>query len=328
MSQNQLTGRRIRATMPGMDKPADITTLLKLLGDSTRLRILAILDGTELTVKELTEALQIGQSTLSTQLGQLKDARLVSFRKENQYVYYRLSTGDGDSFVDRLWQQVLDESRGADWFARDRRRLEDILQKRKEASLAFFGTLQAQNQTSPGQTWEGLARGLLELVRGQRIVDLGCGVGRLAALFAATGNKVTGVDNSAEQIQAARRLHKDQTGLQFTRAAMEDTGLPGESWDIAVISHSLHHAARPQACLQEAWRLLVPGGKLLILDLNRHHEDWIKDRFADFWLGFDHRELEGLMADCGFVDIASQIAGPDPDFPSLEPIILCGQRPR
>lgn len=316
--------------MGAMEASPDLTATLKLLGDSTRLRILSILDGTELTVKELTEVLQIGQSTLSTQLGQLKEARLAGFRKENQFVYYRLSLDGLDAFTRRIWEEVSVRAREEDWHGRDQRRLADILERRREASLAFFGTLQAQNQTGPGQTWEGLARGLLELIRDRRIVDLGCGVGRLSAMFAATGNRVTGVDNSAEQIQTARKLHRERHGsnLEFVKAPMEETGLEGGSFDIAVISHALHHAGRPRDCLKEAWRLLAPGGRLLILDLNRHREEWIKDRFADFWLGFDIPVLKDMLSDCGFTELSSQIAGPDPDYPSLEPLIVSGTRPR
>jgi len=311
-----------------MNYSRDISSLLKLLSDPTRLRILSILEGTELTVKELTEALQLGQSTLSTQLGQLKDSPLLAFRKENQFVYYRLAAFDDEGFVKDLCSRILEESRASEWYVRDQRRLQDIFEKRREASLAFFGALQAQNQTSPGQTWEALARGLLETLSPLKVIDLGCGLGRLAALFAGTGSQVTGIDNSSEQIQTARRLHKSyhEDQLKFLKAPMEETGLPEASFDLAILSHALHHAASPKACIREAYRLLRPKGKLLIMDLHKHSEEWLKTRFADFWMGFEPKDLSLWMEECGFSDVRTQIAGPDSDYPQIEPLVVLGHK--
>lgn len=308
-----------------MAEHLDLTGTLKLLSDQTRLRILSVIQGNELTVKELTEVLQLGQSTLSTQLGQLKDGNLLNARKEGQFVYYRLARLDQSDFPGALIQRVLEEFSRSDAHNTDIRKLQEILQRRREASLSFFNAHKAQNQISPGQTWESLAIGVAHLIRGKRIVDLGCGNGRLSALFAGGDNQVTGVDNSQEQINLAKDLHRG-SAIDFICASMEQTGLATASFDLAIISQALHHAAQPLEVIKEAHRLLRPDGQLLILDLIRHSQDWIQDRFADFWLGFDPGDIQAWLAESKFALSHQQICGPDPDYPGIETLILVASK--
>ena len=310
-----------------MSESPDLTTTLKLLSDQTRLRILTILQGNELTVKELTEVLQLGQSTLSTQLGQLKEGLLLNARKEGQFVYYRMGRFEPSTFIAGLIEQVLSEFEHSDWHQTDKRKLGEVLARRHEASLSFFNAHKTQNQLSPGQTWESLSIGLIQLIHGQRIVDLGCGIGRMAAMFSDAGNHVVGVDNSNEQISLAIGLHPASDRLQFQCAPMEATGLPAHHFDIAIVSQALHHAAQPSQAIREAGRLLRPGGQILILDLVRHSQDWIQDRFADFWLGFDPTDIQTWLYDAEFINSSTRICGPDPEYPGIETMIISAEKP-
>jgi ArsR family transcriptional regulator len=316
-----------------MRRMADTTALintLKLLSDQTRLRILSVLDGNELTVKELTEILSIGQSTLSTQLGQMKDGLLLTARKEGQFVYYRMARTSDEGFQSEMIKQLLGEISASDWYQRDRRKLQEVLFRRREASLSFFNSQLAQNQVSPGQTWESLSLGLASLIHNQDIIDLGCGSGRLAATLAESGNRVTGMDNSQEQINIAHNLYRNQASvgdrLRFMCAPMEDSGLPAASFDIAIISQSLHHAAQPAQALREASRILRSNGQILILDLVSHSQDWVHDKFADFWLGFQPEDLAQWLQDAGFSQIRQRICGPDPVYPAIETLIVSGRK--
>jgi ArsR family transcriptional regulator len=282
----------------------------------------------------MTEILQIGQSTLSSQLGQLKDHELVSYRREGQFVFYRIPRHSQDTLVGKLMWAVRDLVPEADWYERDQRTLKEIMERRREASLAFFNGMASQNQRSPGQGWESLAKGLLSIIRGLRVVDLGCGNGRLSALLAQGGNNVIGVDNSGEQIRLAQELHQKQknettrtgSSLEFVRAEMEHTGLPKASFDLVVISQALHHIPRPQDALLEAARILRPNGQLLILDLANHNEDWIQDKFGDFWLGFEEDNLQEWLHEAGFFEITIEIAGRDLEYPSIESLVVSALR--
>jgi SAM-dependent methyltransferase len=310
-----------------------LTSVFKLLSDETRLRILSALNESELAVGELQKILGLGQSTLSTQLGLLKEQDLVASRKEGQKVLYRLPRNGHEDPKIVLIEKALESAPAAKWFSRDMRSLKKVLQERSDRSREFFNSQTVQNMPSPGQTWRALCNGLISLIRNQRIVDLGCGNGRLAILLAQAGNTVTGVDTSEEQIRLAREnaaLHPNPgTGgiPEFHNAPMEGTGLPDASFDAVILSQSLHHAAKPKEALAESHRLLAAGGRIVILDLLAHSEEWMRTRFGDFWLGFAQADLEAWLRDSGFTGIHFEITGSSKDYPEIEGMLVQATKP-
>src|SRR3954468_11422821 len=118
---------------PGLDIE-ELTAVYKLLSDETRLRVLALLRGNELAVGEIQKSLGMGQSTLSSQLGLLKEQNLVASRKEGQKVYYRIPEDPRGAARLNLVYNALDNVTSARWHARDRRHLQKILLEREEAS--------------------------------------------------------------------------------------------------------------------------------------------------------------------------------------------------
>jgi len=307
-----------------------LTGVFKLLSDETRLRILCALSESELAVGELQKILGLGQSTLSTQLGLLKEQDLVASRKEGQKVLYRLPRNGKEDAKIGLIETALESAPAAKWYARDMRSLKKILQERSDRSREFFNSQTVQNMPSPGQTWRALCSGLIGLIRNQRIVDLGCGNGRLAILLAQAGNAVTGIDTSEEQIRLAREnalllprtAGASAPGPDFRNAPMEGTGLPDAAFDAVILSQSLHHAAKPKEAIAESHRLLASGGRILILDLLAHSEEWMRTRFGDFWLGFTQTDLETWLRDSGFTDIQFEITGSSKDYPEIEGMLV------
>jgi ArsR family transcriptional regulator len=299
-----------------------LTGVFKLLSDETRLRILCALRESELAVGELQKILGLGQSTLSTQLGLLKEQDLVASRKEGQKVLYRIPRNGTENPKLDLIESALESARAAKWYERDMRSLKKVLQERSDRSREFFNNQAVQNMPSPGQTWRALCSGLIRLIHDQRIVDLGCGNGRLAILLAQAGNAVTGVDYSEEQIRLARENAQGADGNPaFRQAPMEDTGLPASAFDVVILSQSLHHAAKPKEAIAESFRLLAPGGRILILDLLAHGEEWMRTKFGDFWLGFARADLEAWLKESGFSSIHLEITGPSKDYPEIEGVL-------
>jgi 2-polyprenyl-3-methyl-5-hydroxy-6-metoxy-1,4-benzoquinol methylase len=305
----------------------ELTEVFRLLSDETRLRILSALREAELAVGELQKILGLGQSTLSTQLGLLKEQDLVAGRKEGQKVLYRIPrNGHVDPKLD-IVENALQSAPAAKWYARDMRALKKALEERSERSREFFNSQAVQNMPSPGQTWRALCHGLIRLIRGQRIVDLGCGNGRLALLLAQSGNVVIGIDSSEEQIRLARANGASAGfapggSLEFRHDPMEATGLPEAAFDTVILSQSLHHAAKPKEVLAESRRLLAPGGRLLILDLLAHGEEWMRTKFGDFWLGFSQSDLESWLKESGFAGLHSEITGPGKEYPEIEGLMV------
>ena len=317
-----------------------LTGVFRLLSDETRLRILCALSEAELAVGELQKILGLGQSTLSTQLGLLKEQDLVAGRKEGQKVLYRIPRNGKEDPKLAILENALQSAPAAKWYERDRRNLTKVLQERSDRSREFFNSQTVQNMPSPGQTWRALCNGLIRLIRGQRIVDLGCGNGRLAILLSQAGNQVTGVDTSEEQIRLARgnaemagpaahgsRPVSPAAAPVFKHAPMEDTGLPAGGFDLVILSQSLHHAAKPKEAIAESHRLLAPGGRILILDLLAHGEEWMRTKFGDFWLGFTRSDLEAWLKESGFTGIHFEITGPTKDYPDIEGLLAQAEKP-
>jgi SAM-dependent methyltransferase len=92
---------------------------------------------------------------------------------------------------------------------------------------------------------------------GERILDLGCGDGALTAKLAALGCDVVGVDASAAQVEAARKL-----GLDARVADGEKLGF-GPEFDAVFTNATLHWLRDHDAALDGAWRALKPGGRLV-----------------------------------------------------------------
>ncbi len=319
--------------MPNVLQIDVLTGIFKLLSDETRLRILSLLQENELAVGELQKVLGLGQSTLSTQLGLLKEQDLVASRKEGQKVLYRIPTAVKEDPRTTIVANALQSAHLAKWYARDFRSLQKVLEERGMRSREFFNSQAVQNMPSPGQSWRALSHGLIRLIGGKRILDLGCGNGRLSIMLAQSGNKVTGVDTSDEQIRLARELGNAGTGKPalanpvFLHMQMEETGLPSASFDLVIVSQSLHHAAKPKEAIAESFRLLVPGGRILILDLLAHGEEWMRTKFGDFWLGFSLSDLESWLKESGFEKLHAEITGSTKDYPEIEGLLMQAEKP-
>jgi ubiquinone/menaquinone biosynthesis C-methylase UbiE len=83
--------------------------------------------------------------------------------------------------------------------------------------------------------------------------------------------------------------------------------LPAESLDVVFFSQSLHHLDNPQRGFQEAARILRPGGKVLVMELATHSEEWVLEKLGHKWLGFEKETLHDFMQTAGFSNLYSQI---------------------
>jgi ArsR family transcriptional regulator len=305
-----------------MNRIAELTELFKVLSDLTRQRLLAALAGNELSVQELQQVLELGQSSISSHLGKLRSVGVVSSRRDGKYTFYRLAR-NGEA---PILEELLESAPTADWYETDQLRLEEVLRQRREASLAYFNTLSAQNRRSPGQTWDTVALAFSRMLWGLRIADVGCGNGKLSALLASSGNDVIGVDNAEEQIRLARELYEGRPGLSFAVAEAEALPFPEESVDVVLFSHSLHHMPRPERALNEAARTLVPRGRMILVDLSAHGEEWLREHFGDLWLGFSREDLGRWLEGAGMSVKEIDEAGSDGEYPIIRTLVLVAEK--
>lgn len=98
---------------------------------------------------------------------------------------------------------------------------------------------------------------------GERLLDIGCGLGQVLELSAARGAQVFGIDSSPSMAERARRKVPEAT---IEVAPAEDIPFPDDSFDIVTAVATFHHWADRDAGLAEAIRVLAPGGRLFIVE--------------------------------------------------------------
>jgi len=290
-----------------------------------------LLEREELSVAELQEILAMGQSTISTHLSQLKQAGIVEDRRTGKNILYRLK-----AFGNGTQVQVLDVLRHAvkeiPEAAEDRDALRLALRRRQDKVRSYFDELAGKfgRQYVPGRSWQGLAETFLLLMPPLVIADLGAGEGTVSQLLARRAKKVIAVDNSEKMVEFGSSLARTQRvkNLEYRLGDLEDLPVKKGEADIAFFSQSLHHAQHPPRALAEAFRIVKPGGRVIILDLLKHHFEEARALYADVWLGFSEVELRRMLGDAGFQNISTALVHREAEAPHFETILAVGDRPR
>jgi ubiquinone/menaquinone biosynthesis C-methylase UbiE/DNA-binding transcriptional ArsR family regulator len=305
---------------------------LKLLAEPTRVRILSLLRCQELSVAELQEILSMGQSRISTQLAQLKQAGLVEDRRLGKNILYGLPTGHGEEAhaLERLWEMTSLAAEEVPEAARDRSALDLVLRKRQDKARQFFDQLAGKFGRTyvPGRSWKGLAEGLIKLQSAHVIADLGAGEGTLSQLLAQRAEKVIALDSAPKMVEYGAALAKEHgfKNLEFRLGDLEAPPIDDSSVDLALFSQALHHAARPAVAVREAYRILKPGGRILVLDLLRHDFEEARDLYADVWLGFTEVELDAFLREAGFSGIQTAIVDRESEPPHFQTLLAVGTK--
>jgi len=301
--------------------------LLKALADETRMRILHLLAQEELSGTDLMEILNMGQSRISTHLALLKEVGLVLDRKAGRRTFFSIAPGPAAG----LWEEVQRENGTAPEFAADSAGLSVLRERHRSEQRAYFDRVAASfgDELLRGRTWEGLARALLQLAPRARYVDLGIGDGLLTLMLTEVAAKVTAVDLSSEMLKqlGARAKARGITNLEFVESDIEDLPLADGSHDVAVASQALHHARQPGRALEEAQRILVRGGRLLVIDLLAHTEEWVREKLGHQHLGFTEQGLSELVQAAGFEKVRVARAARDPQPPHFMTLIATAVKP-
>ncbi len=135
------------------------------------------------------------------------------------------------------------------------------------------------------------------------VADVGCGTGFLAESLAPLVEKVYALDGSAAMLEAARRNLAAFTNIIYLRADGSTLPLEDASVDAVLANMYLHHCPDPAAAIREMARILRPGGRLIITDLDRHTHEWLRAGMADEWPGFLREEVKGWLRTAGLVNV-------------------------
>lgn len=304
--------------------------ILKLFSDRTRLRILHLLKREQLAVSELQDILGMGQSRISTHLAQLLKLKIVALRREGKKAFYSIS-GTLPEKTRTLLEATFASIASDAEIRADEAALARVLEKRTAATQEYFDAIARRdgNATVPGRSDGGIIQMLLSLMPPLVIADLGSGRGIISQRLALSAKKIYCIDNSKTTLEEGREFMKKHgvKNVEFMLGDIEKIPLKNASVDVALLSQSLHHANHPSATLAEAFRILKPGGKIIILDLNKHPYEIARERYHDTWLGFSKSEIENWLSGAGFQKISSLVFPADDRKLKFETLFARGEKP-
>lgn len=300
---------------------------LKVLADATRVRLLALLEGEELTVAELSSITRLAQPRVSTHLARLKEAGLVRDRRAGVSAYYRFDEAGLDEAQRALWR-TLREGSDDPLLRQDAERIPDVLAARaSDANWADSVAGDMERHYSPGRTWEALARSALPLLAPGRVLDIASGDGVLAELLAPHSQEYVCVDASARVVVAASERLRRFGHVQVREGDMHALPFEDGHFDLVVLMHALTYAALPAVAVAEAARVLRPGGRLLLSSLARHEHRVAVEAYGHVNLGFTDKELRRFMEKAGLEIATTETVTREKRPPHFEVIALIGRKP-
>ncbi|MDP0498644.1 MAG: metalloregulator ArsR/SmtB family transcription factor [Verrucomicrobiota bacterium JB022] len=309
---------------------ADPLEILKLMADGTRLRLLYLLRCEELSVAELQEILDMGQSRISSHLGLLRQVGLVQDRKDGKRSYYTFRI-EAFRELRPLIESALDAFSTTDLVEQDQQALARVLETRRAASEAYFNAVAGRlgRNYCPGRSWEAIGHMLLYLTPPIVVADLGAGEGLIAQLLARRAKHVYCIDYSPRMVEVGMQLAKEQglTNLEYRLGDIEKVPLKDSTLDLALLSQALHHAEHPNRAIEEAFRILKPGGQVLVLDLKAHNFEQARELYADRWLGFSPNEVYQWLQAAGFENVRVDVVAKEDAEPGFETLLASAIKP-
>ena len=296
------------ASLPILDR-------LSVLGDETRVRILLLLERSELTVTELAFVLQAPQPSVSRHLKTLAGEGWVEARVEGRNRHYRVAP-DLDDAARELWRIVRDQLGSGGVYAADAERARVVLERRRLRSEEFFAQA-AERWDEVREQLFGRTANLVPLLglvgRDWTVADLGVGTGSLAETLAPFAGRIIGVDRSQQMLAAAALRLAGAMNVELRRGELERLPIADGEVDLAVLALVLHHVVDPPKVLAEVKRALRPGGRMLLLDMRLHDRGALyAEEMGHVWPGFDLSHVRGWIADAGFADARAIALPPDP----------------
>ena len=303
------------------------TQYFRLLADSTRLRLLLLLDQEELSVAELAAITQLAQPRVSTHLAKLKEAGLVTDRRDGVFVYYRIASTVADPSLHELWQ-LLRRNTSDPLTQQDFERITHVLNKRAGASTwADSVAGDKERHYSPGRTWEATARGLVHLLEPGAVLDVASGDGVLAELLASRAESIVCLDISERVAEAGRRRLKSCRNVTFEVGDMHALPFDDASFDTVLLMHALTYTEDPAQVFAEAARVLKPTGKLLAVTLQRHRHRKAVEPYNHVNLGFTRQQLEKLSRNAGLVVQTCTVSAIEKRAPNFSVLSLSAVHP-
>ena len=305
----------------------DASQHFRLLSDSTRLRLLMLVDREELTVAELAAIMQLAQPRVSTHLAKLKEAGLVSDRREGVFVHYRMSASIADESLRALWE-LLRTGTSDPLIEQDFERVPQVLNARSNSkNWADSVAGDMERHYSLGRTWEVTTRAMVQLLSLGDVLDVASGDGVLAELLAPSANSIKCLDISPRVVEAGKKRLQNYSNVSFESGDMHHLPIDDVSVDTVLLMHALTYTNEPSTVFKEVQRVLRPGGRLVAATLHKHAHKNAVLAYNHVNLGFTASQLHGFCNSAGLEPQNIRVSAVEKRTPNFEVLTLIAVKP-
>lgn len=296
---------------------------LNLLGDESRLRLCALLSGRELCVTDLVRVTGISQPRVSTHLGRLREAGVVRDRRKGPQSFYTL---DPENLPVSAKTLLAEAARSEDaTLDGDRTRLQELETERRNG-LAEYVPDELERFYSPGRSWQSLAVGIAAMLRLGDVLDVGSGDGAAASAIAPYCRSLTCVDANPRMVEQTRERLASFPHATARLADVHELPFASASFDAILLFHTLTYAARPARAVAECARVLRPGGRLVLLCLDRHRHQAVTAKYGERHPGFSPGTVRRLLGGTGLQVATADVACRESKKPHLQVVLAIAEK--
>ncbi len=144
---------------------------------------------------------------------------------------------------------------------------------------------------------------------GETAADIGAGTGFVTEGLIQKGLKVLAIDQSEEMLEEMKRKFADAKSVEYHVGEAEKLPVPDDTVDYTFANMYLHHVERPLEAIKEMVRILKPGGKLVITDMDEHRFDFLVKEHHDRWMGFKREDVSQWLMEAGLKDVVVDCVG-------------------
>jgi ArsR family transcriptional regulator len=302
---------------------------MQSLSDPTRVRLLRLLEKSELSVAEMCTTLQMPQSTVSRHLKMLADDGWATARREGASNWYRMTSGELPAAQKKLWSVARGHCVPESTAEQDDARLEQVLDSRHNKSQNFFSSAAGRWDRMRGElfghridAWAVASGWDSSTIVG----DLGCGTGMISQTLAPWVEQVIAVDSSMAMLNAARKRLKDVENVDLRRGELTDLPIESRTLNAALMVLVLPYLADPQRVFEEVHRATKPRGRLIVLDMLPHNRTEYRDELGHTWMGFSNEQIEQWMQCAGWTLDRWVVIPPDPEAKGTQTFLASASR--
>lgn len=297
---------------------------LSLLGDESRLRLCALLADRELCVTDLVRVTGISQPRVSTHLGRLREAGVVRDRRKGPQSFYTLDAERLPASARTLLAEAAHSDDAT--LDGDRARLQELEAERR-SGLAGYVPGELDRFYSPGRSWQSLAVGIAAMLKLGDVLDVGSGDGAAASAIAPYCRSLTCVDANARMVDETRERLAGFPHARAREADVHALPFPDAAFDTILLFHTLTYAERPARAVAECARVLRPGGRLVVLCLDRHRHQDVTGKYGERHPGFSPRDVRRRLGAAGLTVVTADVACRESKKPHLQVVLAIAEKP-